>query len=375
MRGYVIGKGEVEEGYNWFSLAVVAGAIAACILGYVWLISKVPQSLRYLEWVGIAFGFLAFSFILTSVGKNHVKWYRWLATWAQSWVAFIAGLVIMAAFWYACYWTLAKYAPGYVVYFKWGAYITIPVISLLLIFNEPLVRFTMGAKRIARREDCPALWDAVEKVTPWHARPMPRVYLIPTRDMNAISFGWGLPGFSAVGATEGLLNGLNQNELEAVMAHEIGHIINKDILISMVLAAVTMFIATTGWLIWRLGPWAGESKSSSNDNNSGGIGALVIALAIGGVMYGFGRLLGYVIQVFVSRQREYAADATSARIMGTGQPLKSALIKVVRNAGLGSEKAGMAFGFMCTADPEPGDALDTHPSLEKRLRALDQLEA
>ena len=191
--------------------------------------------------------------------------------------------------------------------------------------------------------------------------------------MNAISFGWGLPFFSAVGATKGLVDDLSQEELEAVMAHEVGHILNKDILISMAMAVTVMMMATTGWLLLRLGPYGGRSRSSRGKN---GAVALLVLLAVGGTMYIFGRLLGIVLQAFVSRQREYAADATSARIMGSSDPLISALQKVTGRAYIGASPAvGAAVGFLCTADPEPSDVMATHPSLERRIRALEKLES
>ncbi|MDD5489389.1 MAG: M48 family metalloprotease [Candidatus Moranbacteria bacterium] len=373
---FVRGKVEIEDNTRWYSLVTGSLSIFLIIVGLYWLSTRLPGSIRYVEIIGYAFVALAIIFLGTSVGGNHVKWYRWAATWIQSWAAFIVGLSLMIVFWCFCYWLVARYAGEYTGYFKWGAYIAIGVSALTLIFNEPLVYLCLGAVRVRRREDSPHLWDAVEKVTPWHARPLPRIYVIPTGDFNAISFGWGLPGLSAVGATTGLIDGLEQHELEAVMAHEVGHIINKDILISMVLAMITMCIATTGWLLWRFGPFAGgDSSSSDSEGSSSGIATLIFAVVIGGAMYAFGRILGFIMQAFVSRQREYAADATSARIMGSGGPLKSALVKVVNRAGLGSETAGLAFGFMCTADPESGEMLETHPSLANRLRALDQLES
>jgi|GEM_PF-3499892 len=367
---------EIEDNTKRYSLIIGSLSILWILIGLYWLSARIPGSIQYMEMVGYAFVALAIIFLGTSVSDNHVKWYRWTAIWIQSWAAFIVGLSLMIVFWYFCYWLVASYAGEYTGYFKWGAYIAITVSVLLLVFNEPLVYLCLGAVRVRKREDNPRLWDAMEKVTPWHARPLPRIYEIPTADFNAISFGWGLPGLSAVGATSGLIDGLEQDELQAVMAHEVGHIINKDILISMVLAMITMCIATTGWILWRLGPFAGgdSSSSDSDSDSSSGIFTLIFAVVIGGMMYAFGHILGFVMQAFVSRQREYAADATSARIMGSGKPLKTALVKVVNKVGLGSENAGMAFGFMCTADPEAGEMLDTHPSLANRLRALDQLE-
>lgn len=304
---------------------------------------------------------------------NQVKLHRCVARWMTSWAAFLLGLATMGGIWYGCYWLVKSYAPAESLdYFRWGAYSSLGIGVFLLVFNEPLVKLATGARWIRKREQYPALWDAVERVTPWQARPRPRIYLIPSDGMNAISFGWGLPLLSAVGATEGLVRNLNQEELEAVMAHEIGHVLNKDILISSAMAVTTMMMATTGWLLLRLGPYGGGGRSS----RSKGSGALVILIIVGVglVMYVFGRLFGLVLQAFVSRQREYAADATSAKIMGSSRPLISALQKVVGYPDIGSRAVGAAAGFLCTADPEPSDVMATHPSLDRRIEALERLE-
>lgn len=367
---------QVRRNHSWVKgfLSILIGLAMAGIFVYYWpQVANKPTEIIYAYWVFLAFGALAVIFIIETI-ENRVKWYRWLLTWMESWLAYFFGMISLIAVWSGCYWVVVNYAGEYVSYFKWGAYIAGGACALMLVFNEPLVYFSMDLRRVRKREDCPELWDAVTNVTPWHARPLPRIYLIPDSGMNAISFGWGIPFFTAVGATTGLIKRLNQDELEAVMAHEIGHVINKDILITMIMAFTTMVMATTGWLLWRLGPFAGGDSKDSSDNSSGGLVGLLIALAIGAVLYGFGRILGAIMQAFVSRQREYAADATSARIVGSSEPLKSALRKVVANPSIGSGVSTSLIGFLCTADPDPGDVLDTHPSLEKRIRALDALQ-
>jgi len=297
--------------------------------------------------------------------------------WARSWVAFIIAMAILAAFWFGCYWVIERYTPEQnLIYFKIGAWGAGILGLLMLIFNEPIVVLTMGCVRVRQREDCPELWDAVHAVTPVLAYPVPRIYVVLEGGMNAFSFGWGLPFFSAVAATRGLIRKLDEDELKAVMAHEVGHILNKDILVSMALTITVMMTAFTGWLILRFGTVFGGSKSDSSDSK-GGLGkvvAFLALLAIGLSMYIFGRLLGYILQMFVSRQREYAADATAARIMGSGRPLVAALEKIVGDPSIGGQKVGAAFGFMCAVDPQPDDLMATHPSMKNRVNALLAME-
>lgn len=304
--------------------------------------------------------------------KRRVKWYK--ATWIRirSWLAFIAAFAILAGFWYFCYWTVDNYAGRYQIWFKYGAYVAIGIGAIMLIFNELIVKWSTGAIRIKKREQCPKLWDAVVSVSPWPVPP--RMYIVPTDGINAMSFGWGITGFSAVGATQGAIDELNDDELKAVMAHEVGHIINKDILVSMAMAITVMMMAFTGWCLLRLGPYSSGDRRSSSDKKGGGALAVVVAIIIGALLYFGGRLLGVILQMFVSRQREYAADAKSARIIGTSKPLISALVKITRCPSIASRTANGAFGFLCTEDPDPTDLLSTHPDPEKRLEALEWLE-
>ncbi len=302
-----------------------------------------------------------------------VKNYKVFTTWARSWASFLFAFIIMAIMWGVCFLVVARFAPGAVRFFYFGALGALVLCGILLIFNEPLVALTMSAKRIRSREQCSRLWDAVHTVTPLIAKPIPRIYLVDTAGMNAFAFGWGLPFFSAVGATRGIIDKLEQEELEAVMAHEIGHIANKDILVSMAMTLSVMMMAFTGWMLLKIAPYNSGSDRSSSDSKGGGW-AIVAILLVGGGMYIFGRLFGYVVQMFVSRQRVYAADASSSKIMGTSKHLASALQKIVRNPTIGSAKVGAAIGFLCTADPDPSDMLSTHPSMSKRLAALEALE-
>ena len=139
----------------------------------------------------------------------------------------------------------------------------------------------------------------------------------------------------------------------------------------MFMTFTVMVMALTGWLLLRVAPFSSSGRSSSSGK---GGGAVLIAILVGGGMYLFGRLFGLILQNFVSRQREYAADAKSARIMGTPKPLMSALEKICGNPSVGTSTVGAACGFLCTADPDPSDMFSTHPSMPKRLRALQALE-
>ena len=305
-----------------------------------------------------------------------VRLYKMIPVVLRSWVAFLFAIVILAAFWYGCYWAIARWAPGALGYFRIGAIGAGVVGGLMIIFNERLVVLCTGAQRIRQFDECPALWQAVERATPLYARPLPRIYLVPSSGCNAFAFGWGLPYCSAVAATYGITKELEPDELTAVMAHEVGHIINKDILISMVLTISVMLMAFTGWLLLRLGPYSSSERRSSDNKGGSSAVALLVILAVGFALYGVGRLLGTVLQLFVSRQREYAADALAAQQVGRAQPLISALHRIQLNASLGSSRStNAAIGFLCTADPDPDDLISPPPSFNNRIAALQSLES
>lgn len=302
---------------------------------------------------------------------NSVKNWKVYSVLIKSWISFMAAFIILTAMWLSCMLVVLRFAPGAARLFFLGIVGAAVFGTIILIFNEPLVVLSMGAKRIKSREQSPRLWDAVHSVTPSIARPVPRIYLVDTEGMNAFAFGLGLPFLSAVGATKGIIDNLDQNELEAVMAHEIGHIANKDILVSTAMTIGVMTLAFSGWLLLNFG----RSSSRSYSENNGGAAKLLLIPIIGGGLYLLGRIFGGVLQLFVSRQREYAADASSSKIMGTSKFLASALEKISRNPEIGSTKTNAALGFLCTADPDPSDFLSTHPSMKKRLAALAELES
>lgn len=369
---------ETGVGKRWFyplPFAAVTGTVIMVLL-YQSAVALSPDYGRFVIWAASLFGCMGLV-LGTSAPGSKVKWYRRIIVWINSWGAFLTGLALMAGLWYGAYWLLENYTHVSLRYFRWGAYLALGIVTLLLVLNEPLVRLSMGAKRIKRREDSPRLWDAVAKATPWHAHPLPRIYIIPGEGKNAISFGWGLPFFSAVGATEGLIAALNEEELTAVMAHEVGQIVNKDILVSMIMTLFVMIMAFTGWLLENIAvhDGGGDRRSSDDDGKKDAALVWLVVFFVGMAMNRVGRAVGVILRAFVSRQREYAADATSSRIVGTSAHMKTALQKIVKNPSIGSREAAAAIGFLCTADPAPDDVLATHPSIENRLLALDMLEA
>jgi len=210
------------------------------------------------------------------------------------------------------------------------------------------------------------LYSIVREITSTAGLPMPKVYIINTPQSNAFATGRN-PQHAAVAVTTGILDLLNHNELKAVLAHEVGHIKNRDILISTVaatIAAVISYIAMMARWGAIFGGFGGR------DRNSGGILELLVLAIVAPIM-------AMIIQFAISRSREYLADETGAKLVRDPFSLASALEKIHKNV------SHFPFKRMGTTDatahlfihnPFKGKSLlslfSTHPSLESRVKRL-----
>src|SRR5512144_2104240 len=193
----------------------------------------------------------------------------------------------------------------------WGGYPGMLLFgSIGLIMNFAMYWFSDRIALMAHRaqpvtrEQAPELYEVVERLTRKAGMPMPRLFVIPSETPNAFATGRN-PSHAAVAVTEGILRLLNARQLEGVLAHELSHVRNRDILISMIAAAVAGLISSLGHLIqWGalLGGFGG--RSSDEDRGGGIVGALAWAI--------LAPLIALVVQLAVSRSREYGADASGA---------------------------------------------------------------
>ena len=234
-------------------------------------------------------------------------------------------------------------------------------------YSDKIVLSAYRAKEVGPSE-APGLHRMVEELAKAAGIPKPRVCLIPEAAPNAFATGRN-PEHAVVAVTEGLLRLMSPEELRGVLAHEIGHVVNRDILIQSltgVLASVVMFVANM--LQW--GAIFGMGRSS-NDNNGGGgaAGALLLAL--------IAPIAASLIQFAISRSREFIADETGARLAGSPQGLASALLKLTAY----SKQAPMRHGGPATAhlfivNPFAGgvaNLFSTHPPVEERVRRLQEM--
>jgi len=237
-------------------------------------------------------------------------------------------------------------------------------------FSDRIALMAHRAQPVTR-EQVPQLYDIVERLTRKAGLPMPRLYVIPSETPNAFATGRN-PAHSAVAVTEGIMRLLDWRELEGVLAHELSHVRNRDILISTIAAAVAGIISSLGHIIQWGAMFGGLSR---RDDESRGGGLEMLAWAI------LAPIMALVIQLAVSRSREYGADASGAELIGDPDPLADALLKLERgNEVIPYQYGGPATAHLFIVNPFSGtggailNLLSTHPPIEERVRRLREMK-
>ncbi len=222
-----------------------------------------------------------------------------------------------------------------------------------------------GAQEI-QKQDNPRLWRIVENLAITEGMPMPKVYIMDDPAMNAFATGRD-PNHAAVCATTGILDALNDTELEGVMAHELGHIKNYDIRVSMIAFALVVVIGFIADMLLHI-----SFFRDSDDNNSGN--AFILMLGIAAAI--LAPLVASLIQLAISRRREYLADATGALATRYPEGLASALEKISQQ-GSALRKPNSSTAHLFFASPLKKGALaglfSTHPPIEDRVQRLRKM--
>ncbi len=234
-------------------------------------------------------------------------------------------------------------------------------------FSDKIVLSMYGAREVTEAEQ-PAFYAMVRRLTVQAGLPMPRVYIIPSDSPNAFATGRN-PEHAAVAATEGILRILSMEELEGVMAHELAHVKNRDILIGSIAATIAGAISMLGNML----QWAaifGGGRSDDEEGGGGLIGALVMAI--------IAPIAAMMIQMAVSRSREYLADESGARISGKPLALANALRKLhMSSQAIPMEDAKPATAHMFIVNPLTGGSFlrlfSTHPPMEERIARLEAM--
>src|SRR5271163_3483959 len=231
-------------------------------------------------------------------------------------------------------------------------------------FSDKIALMSSGAQPVTR-EQLPRLYAVMERLAGKANIPVPRLYVVPQEAPNAFATGRN-PRHASVAVTQGLLELMNDEELEGVIAHELSHVRNYDILISSV--AATLAGAITWIAHWGL--WFGGGEDDERGRGGAIAGLLLFFLA---------PLAAMLLQLGLSRQREYAADATGAQMVGNQFGLMSALEKLgAYNQRIPTTAIQPSTSALCIVKPMFGGGnlsslFSTHPPLEKRIEALRQM--
>ena len=221
------------------------------------------------------------------------------------------------------------------------------------------------AKPVSESE-APDLYRVVRELSQLYDVPMPRVYIAPSEQPNAFATGRN-PKHAAVAVTQGLLKYMPMDQIRGVLAHEFAHVKNRDILVSSIAAMIAGAISAIGNIFLWTSLFGGDDENSP----LGAIGAIV-AIVVGPVA-------ATLIQLGISRQREYLADATAARVLGEGRPLAEALETLERGVQTVPMQVNPATAALYIVHPFRGAGManlfSTHPPLEERIRRLKAYDA
>ncbi len=241
------------------------------------------------------------------------------------------------------------------------------VMNFVSYFYSDKIALAMYRAKPISREELPRAYAAVERLTQKIGIPMPKMYVIPTESPNAFATGRN-PSHASVAVTHGILQLLNDEELEGVLAHELGHVNNRDILISSVAATIAGAIT----MLASMGRWAmifGGYERNDRDNRGGGLAALFMLIVA--------PIAASLIQLAVSRSREYQADATGAHFTGNPYALASALQKLDAYSRRLPLQATPSTAHLFIIQPFLGvsagmfaNLFSTHPPIAKRIERL-----
>lgn len=231
-------------------------------------------------------------------------------------------------------------------------------------YSDKIVLKMYQAREVTRQQ-APDLYGMVETLARQAGLPMPRVYIIPQETPNAFATGRN-PEHAVVAATQGLLNLMDRQEVMGVLAHELGHVKNRDILIGTIAATMAGAIM----MLASMARWSAIfGGAQRDDNNGGGMGAIgMIAMSI------IAPVAAMIVQMAVSRSREYLADATGSQIAGSPEGLARALEKLDAYSRRIPMQANPSTAHMFIVNPLSGGGLQslfsTHPPMAERISRL-----
>lgn len=232
-------------------------------------------------------------------------------------------------------------------------------------FSDKLALSMSGAKPLNKNTH-KDLYHMVEELSHKIGIPMPKLYITPDAQANAFATGRG-PGHASVAVTQGILDTLSKDELRGVLAHELAHVKNRDVLV----ATIAAVLASTISFLSNMAMFGGMSNDEEDSNPAAGIIGLIVAL--------FVPLGASIVQMAISRQREFGADETGAKTIGDGDPLARALIAIHDSARRHPKPSNPALSSLYIGDPLGGlggkmlHLFSTHPPVEERVKRLKKI--
>ncbi|MGH9857880.1 MAG: M48 family metallopeptidase, partial [Acidobacteriota bacterium] len=256
----------------------------------------------------------------------------------------------------------------------------LPVIAALLAIPSSLIGYYAGDKialasnraRAVPEDSGRELHRLVENLAITAGIPKPKVYMIDSASLNAFATGRD-PEHASIAVTRGLVEHLNRSELEGVIAHELGHVKNYDIRFATLVAIFVGFMVILSDLFLRTTLWGGSLRSRDNRNEGGQLGAILAIVGL--ILLIISPIIAKLIQLAISRQREYLADASGTLLTRYPEGLARALEKI--SAGPPLKTAGNATAHLFIANPFKAKSFthlfSTHPPIEERIKRLRQM--
>jgi heat shock protein HtpX len=274
-------------------------------------------------------------------------------------------MLVFVAFVAALGWLFGEYLGGQPSIF-YGVLIGSAIYALFTYYAGSRMALAVNGAKEIQKKDNPRLWRMVENLAITDGLPMPRVFIMNDPAPNAFATGRD-PKHSAVCVTQGLLDIMDDHELEGVLAHELGHVKNYDIRVSMIAFALTAVISLIADVILHLTWFRGNDRENNNPY-------ILVAGIVAAIL---APLVATMIQLAISRQREYLADATGALTTRYPEGLASALNKIA-NHGSTLKRQNTATAHLFFANPLSGHSLaalfSTHPPIEERIARLQKME-
>lgn len=288
----------------------------------------------------------------------------------KTWILLLVFFLLLA---------LVGYAVGYLFIRSGLGGLVIALIigfiyALSMIFQSTEIVMSMNGAREVDEQTAPDLYHVVEDMALVAQIPMPRVFIIDDPALNAFATGSN-PQNAAVAATSSLLAIMNREELEAVMGHEVSHIRNYDIRISTIAvalaSAITMLSSMAGRMMW----WGGAGRRRSDDDRDGN-GLEIIMLVVSLLAIVLAPLAATLVQLAISRQREFLADASSVELTRNPQGMINALDKLDNSKPM-SRHVDDASSALYINDPKKGGGVQklfyTHPPISERIERLKHM--